>query len=88
MKSFKTILLTLAAGTLLSACGPSTPNGAVGNAAKAFPGLGTLGGGALHALLAIGEMEFASRYLLNALARNSSIVVADHILKRLTRTIV
>ena len=46
------------------------------------------GGGALHALLAIGELEFASRHLLDAVARNSSTVVADHILKRLTRTIV
>ena len=46
------------------------------------------GGGALHALLAIGELEFASRHLLDAVARKRSTVVADHILQRLTRTIV
>jgi predicted trehalose synthase len=46
------------------------------------------GGGALHALLAIGELEFASRHLLDAIARKSSTVVAEHILQRLTRTIV
>ena len=45
------------------------------------------GGGALHALLAIGELEFASRHLLDAVARDGSTVVAAHILTRLTRTI-
>ena len=50
-------------------------------------GYGT-GGGALHALLAIAEMEFAARNLLDAVDRDSSTVVASHTLQRLTRTIV
>ena len=50
-------------------------------------GYGT-GGGALHALLAIAEMEFAARNLLEAVDRDSSTVVASHTLQRLTRTIV
>jgi predicted trehalose synthase len=50
-------------------------------------GYGT-GGGALHALLAISEMEFAARALLDAVASRGSTVVASHILQRLTRTIV
>ena len=50
-------------------------------------GYGT-GGGALHALLAIAEMEFAARNLLEAVGRDSSTVVASHTLQRLTRTIV
>ena len=49
-------------------------------------GYGT-GGGALHALLAIAEMEFAARALFDAVSNNGSTVVASHILQRLTRTI-
>lgn len=50
-------------------------------------GYGT-GGGALHALLAIFEMEFAARHLLDALAAGTTTAVAAHTLERLTRTIV
>lgn len=46
------------------------------------------GGGALHALLAIFEMEFAARHLLDALAGGLTTAVAAHTLERLTRTIV
>jgi predicted trehalose synthase len=57
-------------------------------ARKAYlEGYGT-GGGALHALLGIFEMEFASRHLLDALAGGSATEVASHTLQRLTRTIV
>lgn len=57
-------------------------------ARKAYlEGYGT-GGGALHALLAIFEMEFAARHLLDALAGAQTTVVAAHTLERLTRTIV
>ena len=50
-------------------------------------GYGT-GGGALHALLAMFEMEFTARLLLDALATGGSTDVASHTLQRLTRTIV
>lgn len=50
-------------------------------------GYGT-GGGALHALLAMFEMEFASRLLLDACATGGSTDVPSHTLQRLTRTIV
>ncbi|MBC7842119.1 MAG: hypothetical protein H7099_07395 [Gemmatimonadaceae bacterium] len=50
-------------------------------------GYGT-SGGALHALLAMFEMEFTARLLLDALATGGSTVVASHTLQRLTRTIV
>jgi predicted trehalose synthase len=50
-------------------------------------GYGT-GGGALHAMLAIFEMEFAARHLLDALAGGLTTAVAAHTLERLTRTIV
>ena len=43
---------------------------------------------ACNALLAIAEMEFAARNLLDAVDRDSSTVVASHTLQRLTRTIV
>ena len=57
-------------------------------ARKAYlEGYGT-GGGALHALIAIAELEFASRTLRDAVRRDTSLVVASHILLRLTRTIV
>ena len=46
------------------------------------------GGGALHALLAIFEMEFAARILLDAVATGGTTAVASHTLVRLTRTIV
>ena len=48
------------------------------------------GGGALHALLAIFELDFAARCLLEAvsLGRPDDIAVASHTLQRLTRTIV
>lgn len=46
------------------------------------------GGGALHALLAIFEVEFASQHLLDALETGAGdIAVAAHTLQRLTRTI-
>lgn len=51
-------------------------------------GYGT-GGGALHALLAIFELEAASHLLLDALASDPATVrVASHTLQRLSRTIV
>ena len=50
-------------------------------------GYGT-GGGALHALLAMFEMEFAARLLLDALATGGSIDVPSRTLQRLNRTIV
>ncbi len=57
-------------------------------ARKAYlEGYGT-GGGALHALLAIFEMEFAARHLLDAFAGGLTTSVAAHTLQRLTRTIV
>jgi predicted trehalose synthase len=58
-------------------------------ARKAFlEGYGT-GAGALHALVAMFEMEFAARHVLDALARpDGSTVVGAHTLFRLTRTIV
>ncbi len=57
-------------------------------ARKAYlEGYGT-GGGAMHALLAIFEMEFAARHLLDALAGGLTTTVAAHTLERLTRTIV
>ena len=48
------------------------------------------GSGALHALLAMFELEFASQLLLDAIAGadRSALVVASHTLQRLTRTIV
>jgi predicted trehalose synthase len=46
------------------------------------------GGGALHALLAIFETEFAARILLDAVAQGVATAVASHILERLTRTVV
>ena len=51
-------------------------------------GYGT-GGGALHALLAIFEMECAARHLLGALAAdgNATLAVSTHTLQRLTRTV-
>jgi predicted trehalose synthase len=51
-------------------------------------GYGT-GGGALHALLAIFEMESAARHLLTALAAgpHASLAVSSHTLQRLTRTV-
>jgi predicted trehalose synthase len=47
------------------------------------------GGGALHALLAIFEMETAARLLLGALAAtdSTSLVVPAHTLQRLSRTV-
>jgi maltokinase len=46
------------------------------------------GGGALHALLAIFEMEMASLQLLAALAADGDgLAVASHTLQRLTRTV-
>lgn len=58
-------------------------------ARKAYlEGYGT-GGGALHALLAIFEMEFAAQLLVDALASgHEGRQVASHILQRLSRTIV
>lgn len=56
-------------------------------ARKAYlEGYGT-GGGALHALLAIFELEFASQYLTDALASGGDTAVAAHTLQRLSRTI-
>ncbi len=50
-------------------------------------GYGT-GGGALHALIAIFEMECAARHLLGALAAGDpSLAVSTHTLQRLTRTV-
>jgi hypothetical protein len=49
-------------------------------------GYGT-GGGALHALLAIFELEFAARLLHTAVTSNASTTVASHTLHRLTRTV-
>ena len=46
------------------------------------------GGGALHALLAIFEVEFAARLLLDAVAAGGSPAVAAHSLQRLARTVV
>jgi predicted trehalose synthase len=58
-------------------------------ARKAYlEGYGT-GGGALHALLAIFELEFAAQHLLDALAgTDGDQAVAAHTLQRLSRTIV
>ncbi|HYW49245.1 MAG TPA: hypothetical protein VE861_01495 [Gemmatimonadaceae bacterium] len=58
-------------------------------ARKAYlEGYGT-GGGALHALLAIFELEFAAQLLADALTSgNDDVHVASHILQRLSRTIV
>lgn len=59
-------------------------------ARKAYlEGYGT-GGGALHALLAIFELEFASRLLLDGLGSRSDtdVLVASHTLGRLSRSIV
>lgn len=49
-------------------------------------GYGT-GGGALHALLAIFELEFSSHHLTDALASGGDTAVASHTLQRLSRTI-
>ncbi len=58
-------------------------------ARKAYlEGYGT-GGGALHALLAIFELEFASQHLREAVSRDDgSVAVGAHTLERLSRTIV